>query len=245
MGSFLFVYIWPFVGAIVFLSGGLNSQGSYFANSIIGFTFYPLGGLFNIIVYTRQKWQSVRKKRECSRISAFFAVLRHGGELPDDCQNKTKKRGRIIRGGAGKDRKEKPSFVDRINRRLQKNGKKRRQKGALSIKKAADLTAKDEQQPPVDICMLNVFFQGLNIDSDEDAIQKASMLAFSSGESIDNEDQEGFGHLVESGLSMILEESRFLEVEDKALEDDPLFQSKLLIDDDIDDEGSERVHREY
>jgi hypothetical protein len=71
------------------------------------------------------------------------------------------------------------------------------------------------------------------------------MLAFSSGESIDNEDQEGFGHLVESGLSMILEESRFLEVEDKALEDDPLFQSKLLIDDDIDDEGSERVHREY
>jgi hypothetical protein len=61
--------------------------------------------------------------------------------------------------GAGKDRKEKPSFVDRINRGLQKNGKKRRQKGALSIKKAADLTAKDEQQPPVDICMLNVFFK--------------------------------------------------------------------------------------
>jgi len=215
MGSFLFVYIWPFVGSIVFLSGGLNSQGSYFANSIIGFIFYPLGGLFNTIVYTRQKWQIVRKRRECSRISAFFAVLRHGGELPKDCQNKKKNRGTIIGGG-----KEKLSFVDRINRRLQKMGFKNRQKSESPKNGEEQLKPKDEQQAPAQIfskkahnkiSRLDVSPEDLEDIDVDDAIPKVSMPAFSSGLSIKNEDGEGFGRL-ESGLSIA--ESGFVEVED-------------------------------
>ena len=152
--------------------------------------------------------------------------------------------------------------MDRINIRLKRRGLKKRQKSAVSIKNAEDLKAKDEQQPPVEIiskahnkksgsCRLNVSsrdLEDIDIDRDEDAIQKASMLALSSGVSIENEDEEGFGRL-ESGLSMIVEESRFVEVEDKALEDDPLFHSRLLISnpeswiDDEGDEESKRVHR--
>ena len=48
-------------------------------------TFYPLGGLFNIIVFTRPQVASFRRKYpECSRIQAFWLVLKNGGEMPDN-----------------------------------------------------------------------------------------------------------------------------------------------------------------
>ncbi len=44
---------------------------------------YPLGGFFNTIVYTRWNVTSWRRKNpECSRLRAFWLVLRAGGGLP-------------------------------------------------------------------------------------------------------------------------------------------------------------------
>ncbi len=46
---------------------------------------YPLAGFFNIIVYTRWNVASWRRKHpECSRIRAFYLVLKAGGDLPSE-----------------------------------------------------------------------------------------------------------------------------------------------------------------
>ncbi|GFH44146.1 hypothetical protein CTEN210_00620 [Chaetoceros tenuissimus] len=86
-GSFMFVYIWPFVGAIAFLCGAITTTKGYFINSILGYCIFPLGGLLNGIVYTRQKANIIRNVKGCSRIQSFMYVVANGGELPDDCKN--------------------------------------------------------------------------------------------------------------------------------------------------------------
>jgi len=44
---------------------------------------HPLAGLFNIIVYTRWNVRSYRRRHpECSRLRAFWLVLKAGGDLP-------------------------------------------------------------------------------------------------------------------------------------------------------------------
>ncbi len=48
---------------------------------------YPLGGFFNILVYTRPNVASfLRKCPECSWLEAFWLVLKAGGEIPDEHQ---------------------------------------------------------------------------------------------------------------------------------------------------------------
>ncbi len=48
-------------------------------------TLYPLAGFFNIIVYTRWNVTSWRRKHpECSRLRAFYLVLKAGGDLPSE-----------------------------------------------------------------------------------------------------------------------------------------------------------------
>ncbi len=50
----------------------------------IGIFFYPLGGLLNIIVYTRPKVAHLRRSNpEVSRIWGLWLVLKAGGEIPD------------------------------------------------------------------------------------------------------------------------------------------------------------------
>lgn len=46
------------------------------------------------MVYTRQKCNVVRSRRNCSRLSAFCTVIAHGGDLPLDCQPRTGRRSR-------------------------------------------------------------------------------------------------------------------------------------------------------
>ncbi len=46
---------------------------------------YPLGGFLNILVYTRPSVANfLRKCPECSRLVAFWLVLKAGGEVPDE-----------------------------------------------------------------------------------------------------------------------------------------------------------------
>ncbi len=52
---------------------------------IITALLYPLGGFFNILVYTRPNVASfLRKCPECSWCEAFWLVLKAGGEVPDE-----------------------------------------------------------------------------------------------------------------------------------------------------------------
>ncbi|GFH56216.1 predicted protein [Chaetoceros tenuissimus] len=50
--------------------------------------FAPLGGFFNILIYTRPKIQSIRKLFPCYEkspwVKLFFMVIFHGGEVPDE-----------------------------------------------------------------------------------------------------------------------------------------------------------------
>jgi len=64
-----------------------SESRSWFSMVLRIFTFfYPLGGLFNILVYTRPQVTSLRRKsqkRRMSRVYALYLVLRAGGEVPD------------------------------------------------------------------------------------------------------------------------------------------------------------------
>ncbi len=54
-------------------------------------TLFPLGGLFNIFVYTRPKVSAYRRTHpECSRLRALWLVLKAGGELPNANRNSTR-----------------------------------------------------------------------------------------------------------------------------------------------------------
>ncbi len=47
--------------------------------------FFPLGGLFHILIYTGPNVSSLRRTYpQCSRLQAFFILLRAGGEVPDN-----------------------------------------------------------------------------------------------------------------------------------------------------------------
>lgn len=75
--SFFFVYSAP---CIAILSGSMHSETMFWVISI----FLPLGGLFNMIIYTRPKVKAVRKVLpDLSRFIGFLAVLISGGETPN------------------------------------------------------------------------------------------------------------------------------------------------------------------
>lgn len=78
--SFFLVYLWPYVFGIHQLIGAPKLP---FAFSILFYIFYPLGGLFNILVYTRLKVAIVkRRKPEFIWIKCFWEVIKAGGDAP-------------------------------------------------------------------------------------------------------------------------------------------------------------------
>ena len=75
--SFFFVYS---AVCIALASGLQHSEAMFWIVSI----FYPIGGLFNMIVYTRPKVKAVRKVLpDLPYFIAFFLVLLEGGETPN------------------------------------------------------------------------------------------------------------------------------------------------------------------
>lgn len=51
----------------------------------IGIFFYPLGGVLNILVYTRPKVANIRRSHpEISRLRGLWLVLKAGGEIPNE-----------------------------------------------------------------------------------------------------------------------------------------------------------------
>ncbi len=71
----------PFITqTFIFMSGNIPPRVMIWAMT---FTF-NLGGLFNILVYTRPNVASLRRRfPHCSRVRALYLVLRAGGEVPD------------------------------------------------------------------------------------------------------------------------------------------------------------------
>ena len=145
-GSFMFVYIWPFVGAIAFLCGAITTTKGYFVNSILGYCVFPLGGLLNGIVYTRQKANIIRNVKGCSRIQSFIYVVANGGELPDDCKNIRRNR-RLLQNQ--KDDAPRPNVFKRWVDSVEKWGteafkkevkKKRERQEQLSMKKESPIS---------------------------------------------------------------------------------------------------------
>ncbi len=64
----------------ILLSGSYPNMMMMRANVLLG----PLGGLLNILVYTRPNTASFRRRHpDCSRLWALCLVLRAGGEIPD------------------------------------------------------------------------------------------------------------------------------------------------------------------
>ncbi len=80
-GVFMLSFMPLLVANVILVTG---SQVSEFHTRLTAITF-PLGGFFNILVYSRLNVTSFHKKHpECSRIQAFWLVLKAGGEMPDD-----------------------------------------------------------------------------------------------------------------------------------------------------------------
>ena len=72
-----------YLGPIIALVSGYNQntlQVVFWWTSV----FFPLGGMFNMIIYTRPKVQAVKKSiPQMPRIFCFLVVLLSGGETPN------------------------------------------------------------------------------------------------------------------------------------------------------------------
>lgn len=84
--SFIFCYI-PFLNYILIIfrdNTATVSQATLFAIS----TFQPLSGILNILIYTRPVIVHLRRFcPEMSWLKAFVAVLKSGGEVPDEIKS--------------------------------------------------------------------------------------------------------------------------------------------------------------
>lgn len=84
IGAFFVSYIFPVLQTI----GSFFSYKFPFQIPVLVSFVYPLGGLFNILVYTRPKVMWLRLSYpEFSRFKALCLVIRNGGELPDVIEN--------------------------------------------------------------------------------------------------------------------------------------------------------------
>lgn len=193
--SFLFVYMWPLIGSILLLFGALENPVAYFSFVIFGFTIYPMGGCFNVMVYTRQKCVIVMKRRSCSRLSAFFAVVAHGGDLPEDCKKVTRRHRAI----GPQEEKNGSSFGQRF-----KEWKEKRQsrKNVVSSKK---LASSQDQEQVNDVKLENP--PPKKEDPGLVDVPLESAVISNGGDDL-SVDEDNFGRL-ESGLS--LEKSSFYE----------------------------------
>ena len=103
--SFLLAYFTPLIG--VFHRIIYKSRVPDWIFVVISI-FSPLGGFFNVLIYTRPKIQSMRKLFPCyensSWIKLFFLVICNGGEVPDEIIDEKEldvqdKRSKILDGG--------------------------------------------------------------------------------------------------------------------------------------------------
>ncbi len=82
VGAFIFAYL-P-IGISVFVA---VFDKYLLLLGYISIFLYPLGGLLNIIVYTRPYVTKLRRQHpSCSRIRAFWLVLKSGGSEPDEVE---------------------------------------------------------------------------------------------------------------------------------------------------------------
>jgi hypothetical protein len=84
--SFFLVYLWPYIFGIHQLVGGRELP---FAVAMLFYIFYPLGGFFNILVYTRLKVAIVKRRNpEFIWIRCFWEVIKAGGDAPPRRQSR-------------------------------------------------------------------------------------------------------------------------------------------------------------
>ena len=81
-GVFLAVYALYCVQGFLLFAGIMRTP---FAFSIVLCTLFPLGGFFNILVYTRPSVVTLhRRYSEYSWLRALWMVLKAGGEVPEE-----------------------------------------------------------------------------------------------------------------------------------------------------------------
>jgi len=85
--AFFGTYSLPLISTFIYRKNGNVSLPL----AIAAHTILPLGGVANILVYTRTKVITVRRrKEEYSWRRAFWEVVKAGGEVPSHCKNKKK-----------------------------------------------------------------------------------------------------------------------------------------------------------
>lgn len=83
VGVYVLTYIGPTVCLSTFYYQGVGPPRIL---SVVVHTIYPMGGALNILVYTRPRVSTVRKrKQEYSWCQAFWEVVKAGGEVPANC----------------------------------------------------------------------------------------------------------------------------------------------------------------
>uniref|UniRef100_A0A7S3PYL0 Uncharacterized protein n=1 Tax=Chaetoceros debilis TaxID=122233 RepID=A0A7S3PYL0_9STRA len=83
VGSFCISYCSTWVYVILVLADADMGKFTQATIEIVTAISYPIQGLLNIIVYTRPKVASLRRKYpNCSWLMAFYVVVKEGGEVP-------------------------------------------------------------------------------------------------------------------------------------------------------------------
>lgn len=85
VGGFTVIYIVPLITCLLVLGGNLDIMEETNAFPILFFSCFPLGGFFNILIYTRPKVAGLRRlEPRMPWLQALYLVIKAGGEIPDD-----------------------------------------------------------------------------------------------------------------------------------------------------------------
>ena len=81
--SFVTIYFFPILSTVYSLALGREVSNYVY---VLLWLFFPLGGLFNIFVYTRPKVIAIRLMKDVnlSFLEALWMVIKAGGDIPDE-----------------------------------------------------------------------------------------------------------------------------------------------------------------
>jgi len=85
VGAFVITYVPVIISFFILLMTDITSSILNRVLFHIAVLIYPIGGLFNILIYARPKVVVLQRNHpECSKLKGLWLVLRAGGEIPDE-----------------------------------------------------------------------------------------------------------------------------------------------------------------
>ncbi len=89
VGCYFFIYTLPLISHFAFYERGVTQP---IVLTTIEHALFPIGGMFNILIYTRPRVSTLQRRQKISWIRAFYEVIKAGGDLPKNYRRRQSRR---------------------------------------------------------------------------------------------------------------------------------------------------------